>query len=140
TMGITRDDVNFGVIPFSHSYGFSNLITPLVCRGVPLVASEDRMPRAILDDLARTGATVFPGMPVFFQAFAEMENAPALPRLRLCISAGAPLPKNVAARFTKKFGVKIHVFYGSSECGGICFDATDSLEYEVGFVGIEMKN
>ena len=61
TMGITERDLNFGVIPFSHSYGFSNLVTPLLCRGVPLVASEDRMPRAILDDLARSGATVFPG-------------------------------------------------------------------------------
>src|SRR5439155_7358494 len=56
TMGITSCDVNFGVLPFSHSYGFSNLITPLLCRGVPLVASEDRMPRAILNDLARSGA------------------------------------------------------------------------------------
>src|SRR5690606_39188723 len=46
TMGITDADVNFGVIPFSHSYGFSNLLTPLLCRGVALVASEDRLPRA----------------------------------------------------------------------------------------------
>jgi acyl-CoA synthetase (AMP-forming)/AMP-acid ligase II len=140
TMGIGANDVNFGVIPFSHSYGFSNLVTPLVCRGVPLVASEDRMPRAILDDLARTSATVFPSMPVFFQAFAEMENAPELPHLRLCISAGAPLSKNVAARFAEKFGVKIHVFYGSSECGGICYDSSDSTECEDGFVGTAMKN
>ncbi|MEO5719907.1 MAG: class I adenylate-forming enzyme family protein, partial [Chthoniobacterales bacterium] len=54
TMGITDRDVNFGVIPVSHSYGFSNLITPLLARGVALVLSRDRMPRAVLDDLART--------------------------------------------------------------------------------------
>src|SRR3954468_10740800 len=30
TMGIRNDDVNFGVIPLSHSYGFSNLVTPLL--------------------------------------------------------------------------------------------------------------
>ena len=29
TMGITEADLNFAVIPLSHSYGFSNLITPL---------------------------------------------------------------------------------------------------------------
>ena len=52
-MGISDADLNFGVIPFSHSYGFSNLLTPLLCRGVPLVASEDRLPRAILQDLAQ---------------------------------------------------------------------------------------
>src|SRR5437868_3232122 len=29
TMGISDVDLNFGVIPVSHSYGFSNLLTPL---------------------------------------------------------------------------------------------------------------
>jgi len=53
TMGITAADLNFGVIPVSHSYGFSNLLTPLLARGVPLIMSRDRMPRAVLDDLAR---------------------------------------------------------------------------------------
>src|SRR5207245_11090071 len=73
TMGISERAINFGVIPFSHSYGFSNLITPLLCCGVPLVASEDRIPRAILNDLARSGATVFPGMPVFYEKITELE-------------------------------------------------------------------
>ena len=35
TMDISDDDLNFGVIPVSHSYGFSNLLTPLMARGVP---------------------------------------------------------------------------------------------------------
>jgi acyl-CoA synthetase (AMP-forming)/AMP-acid ligase II len=137
TMGITSDDVNFGVIPLSHSYGFSNLVTPLLVRGVAMVLSRDRMPRAVLDDLAATGATVFPGMPVFYQAFCEMENAPPLPKLRLCISAGAPLPLEVARKFRDKFQRSIHSFYGSSECGGICYDRQARLE-EAGFVGPPM--
>jgi acyl-CoA synthetase (AMP-forming)/AMP-acid ligase II len=137
TMGITSDDVNFGVIPLSHSYGFSNLVTPLLVRAVPLVLSRDRMPRAVLDDLARTGATVFPGMPVFFQAFCDMGNAPLLPALRLCISAGAPLPLQVARKFREKFQRSIHSFYGSSECGGICYDREARLD-EPGFVGPPM--
>ena len=122
TMGITDRDLNFGVIPVSHSYGFSNLITPLLVRGVPMVMSSDRMPRAVLDDLARTKATVFPGMPVFYQAFCEMTEVPPLPDLRLCISAGAPLSLPVAQKFRERFGLAIHSFYGSSECGGICYD------------------
>ncbi len=137
TMGIGPDDLNFGVIPLSHSYGFSNLVTPLLVRGVPLVVSRDRMPRAVLDDLARTGATVFPGMPVFYQAFCEMENAPELPKLRLCISAGAPLPLEIARKFRDKFQRSIHSFYGSSECGGICYDREARL-LEPGFVGAPM--
>jgi acyl-coenzyme A synthetase/AMP-(fatty) acid ligase len=137
TMGISDRDLNFAVIPLSHSYGFSNLVTPLLVRGVAMVLSRDRMPRAVLDDLARTNATVFPGMPVFYQAFSEMEVVPALPRLRLCLSAGAPLPLEVARRFREKFGQPIHSFYGSSECGGICYDREAPL-LEPGFVGQPM--
>jgi long-chain acyl-CoA synthetase len=138
TMGITERDLNFAVIPLSHSYGFSNLVTPLLARGVPMVLSRDRMPRAVLDDLARTNATVFPGMPVFYQAFSEMNDVPGLSQLRLCISAGAPLPLEVARKFREKFKQPIHSFYGSSECGGICYDR-DATLLESGFVGEPMR-
>src|SRR6266702_770664 len=139
TMGITDVDLNFGVIPISHSYGFSNLLTPLIARGVPMVLSSDRLPRSVLVDLARTNATVFPGMPLFYQAFCEMEAVPALPKLRLCISAGAPLSLAVAKKFQEKFKQPIHSFYGASECGGICYDREATNETE-GFVGQPMKD
>jgi len=67
-----------------------------------------------------------------------MIAASALPKLRLCISAGAPLSRRVAQNFREKFGVPIHSFYGASECGGICYDraATETLE---GFVGTPLQ-
>src|SRR5437764_4187107 len=139
TMGICDADLNFGVIPISHSYGFSNLLTPLIVRGVPMVLSRHRTPRAVLVDLARTNATVFPGMPVFYQAFCEMEDIPQLPKLRRCISAGAPLPVAVAKKFREKFKLPIHSFYGASECGGICYDREATHEIE-GFVGTPMED
>lgn len=138
TMGISDADLNFGVIPVSHSYGLSNLLTPLIARGVPMVLSRDRLPRAVLVDLAHTNATVFPGMPVFYQAFCDMDEIPALPKLRFCISAGAPLSAAVARKFHEKFKRPIHSFYGSSECGGICYDR-DGTIFEDGFVGAPME-
>jgi len=138
TMGISDDDLNFGVIPISHSYGFSNLLTPLIARGVPMVVSCERTPRGVLADLARTGATVFPGTPVFYQAFCDMDDLPALPKLRLCISAGAPLSCAVAKKFFDKFRQPIHSFYGASECGGICYDHNGTT-FEDGIVGTPMR-
>ena len=138
TMGILDDDLNFGVIPVSHSYGFSNLLTPLVARGVPMAVSRDRTPRAVLADLARTGATVFPATPVFYQAFCEMDDVPLLPKLRLCISAGASLSRAVAKKFFEKFNQAIHSFYGASECGGICYDR-NGTRFEDGLVGQPMQ-
>jgi acyl-CoA synthetase (AMP-forming)/AMP-acid ligase II len=137
-MGIGDVDLNFGVIAISHSYGFSNLLTPLIARGVPMVLSQDRLPRAVLIDLAHSNATVFPGMPVFYQAFCQMEKVPVLRNLRLCISAGAPLAIAVARQFRQKFKLSIHSFYGASECGGICYDR-DATNEEEGFVGQPMN-
>jgi long-chain acyl-CoA synthetase len=137
TMGIGDRDVNFGAIPLAHSYGFSNLLTPLLLRGVSLALTEDRLPRAILDGLIRTGATVFPGTPVLFQHLAALE-VPRPPRLRLCLSAGAPLSRAVWERFYARFGLGIHTFYGSSECGGIAYDRTGELAEE-GEVGTAME-
>jgi acyl-coenzyme A synthetase/AMP-(fatty) acid ligase len=143
-MGIRDVDLNFGVIPISHSYGFSNLLTPLIAHGVPMVISRDKTPRAILADLARSNATVFPGMPVFYQAFCELEHVARPSKLRLCISAGAPLSITVAKKFLRKFNLPIHSFYGASECGGICYDreaskpSEDSIGEAMTGVALEM--
>jgi long-chain acyl-CoA synthetase len=139
TMGITDADINFGVIPISHSYGFSNLLTPLVARGVTVALSNDRLPRAVIHNLDRSGATIFPGMPLFYQAFVELADLPPLEKLRLCISAGAPLPPVVATKFLQKFRRRIHSFYGSSECGGICYNRKAEV-FDDGFVGEAMEN
>ena len=85
-------------------------------------------------------ATVFPGMPLFFEKLAHLEDGPPLPRLRLCISAGAPLPPQVGMDFTQRFGLKIHTFYGSSECGGIAYDAGEEPIYEAGFAGTPLRH
>ncbi|EDY21202.1 AMP-dependent synthetase and ligase [Chthoniobacter flavus Ellin428] len=139
TMGFSDADLNYAVIPLSHSYGFSNLITPLIARGVPMVVSRDRMPRAVLEGLLVTNATVFPATPFFYQKLGELEQTPDLPALRVCISAGAPLTKRAGSMFSVKFGRKIHTFYGSSECGGIAYDTTEEPNYEDGFVGAPMQ-
>ena len=46
----------------------------------------------------------------------------------------------MGAEFTRRFGLKIHTFYGSSECGGIAYDAADEALYEEGFVGTPMRH
>lgn len=136
TMEISPEDRNFGVIAFSHSYGFSNLVTPLICFGVPLVVSSDALPRSVINGVALSRATVLPAVPAIFESMASLSGE--MPHLRLCISAGAPLRAVVARRFHERFGVKIHSFYGASECGGICYDRTVDPVDEDGFVGTPM--
>jgi long-chain acyl-CoA synthetase len=139
TMGILSNDVNFGVIPFSHSYGFSNLITPLLFQGTGLVCSTDRMPRAVYTHLRSCGATVFPGTPALFQALSSLSDIHERIGIRLCISAGAPLVPEISRQFHNRFGLKIHSFYGSSECGGITYDRDEDPEKPSGYVGTPLN-
>jgi long-chain acyl-CoA synthetase len=133
TMGLREGDLNYGVASFAHSYGFSNLITPLLCDGMALVVSSDLIPRAIIEGLRSTSATVFPGVPALFRSLAEFSVS--LGKLRLCISAGAPLLGAVARDFFEGWNHKIHSLYGASECGGICYDRTDSIDTPPNYVG-----
>jgi len=126
TMGISPRDLNYALIPFGHSYGLGNLTVPLLAHGVPLVCGSAALPHAIAADFARWRPTVFPGVPVIWRALtaSAATSALALESLRLGISAGAPLPPEVAAEFETRFGRRLHNFYGSSETGGIAYDAT----------------
>ena len=133
TMGIGPADVNYGLVAFSHSYGFNSLITPLLCRGIALVIAGDSLPWAMESGLRLTKASVIPLVPAMFRALLSVAALP--PSVRLCVSAGVTLDPLLAADFHARFGLKIHSFYGTSDCGGICYDATDDPVEELGFVG-----
>jgi long-chain acyl-CoA synthetase len=135
SMGLKAEDVNFGAIPFAHSYGFSNLVTPLLYQGTGFVCSRDRMPRAIHQHIENSEATVLPATPAIFQALSSLSDCDRLGRIRLCISAGAPLPAETVQQFYRRYRLHIHSFYGSSECGGIMFDREGRLDVPSGFVG-----
>lgn len=123
TMKIAPDDRNFGAIPFSHSYGFSNLVTPLLLQGTSIVVSNDYLPISILDLCDRFDCTVLPGIPMIFDHLSRSRRDDGgLRTVRTMISAGASLPSAVSKRFRERFGRNIHTFYGCSECGGITYD------------------
>ena len=136
TMGISARDLNYGLIPLGHSYGLGNLTIPLLAHGVPLVVGAAALPQAIADDFARWQPTVFPGVPTMWRALAASDVR--LDSLRLGISAGAPLPPEVAQSFATRFGRRLHSFYGSSETGGIAYDRTGRAALEGG-VGSAMR-
>lgn len=131
-MGIRARDTNYALIPFGHSYGLGNLVLPLLAAGVPAVVGSAPFPHAIADDFARWRPTVFPGVPTLWRILSASDAR--LAGLRLAISAGGPLPPEVAAAFQRQHGVALHGFYGSSETGGVSYDQTgrDTLAGGVG--------
>ncbi len=121
SMAITPEDLNLGAIPFSHSYGFSNLVMPLLVQGTPIVATNDYLPQALLDLANRHRCTVAPLIPMVFAHLASTAHED-FDTVRTFISAGAPLPATTSRQFRERFGIEIHSFYGCSECGGITYD------------------
>jgi long-chain acyl-CoA synthetase len=123
TMGLSAADRLLTTIPLSHSYGLASLALPALARGTVLVIPEAASVYDPFVTAARLGATFFPTVPAYLDALARMSDPPPRPEsLRRVITAGAPLSAATSARFREAFGLPVHVFYGSSECGGICYD------------------
>ncbi len=132
-MRLRGKDINFGLVPFGHSYGLGNLVVPLLTHGMAIVCGSSPWPHVVAEEIARFRPTVFPAVPTLLRALAESAIPPAaLSSLRTIISAGAPLPGQLAANFEAKFGRRIHNFYGSSETGGIAFDRKGDARDSVG--------
>src|ERR1051325_148950 len=116
TMDIRPDDVNFGAIPFSHSYGFSNLVMPLVAQGTAVVISNDYLPQSIVALCNRHRCTAVPLIPMGFEHLCLADGR--FESVRTFLSAGAPLPPATSRRFRERFGPRIHSVYGSRAGGG----------------------
>ena len=129
TMGLRRDHPNIGVISMAHSYGFSNLVLPLLLHGIPLVLAPDPLPETMRRTLAslpsKTNGVTIPAVPVMWRTWLAAELLDA-ETVRLAISAGAPLPVELERSTFDATGVKVHNFLGASECGGIAYDRTRS--------------
>lgn len=123
-MGLRKDDRNYAVIPFGHSYGLGNLVMPLVLEGTCIVCGSGYFPQLMLADLRRHKASVFPAVPPLIRALGGVEE-PGQLSLRLVISAGGRLDPEVRDSFIARFGVPVRNFYGSSESGGIAFQRRD---------------
>ena len=123
-MGLSPDVPTLCVISPAHSYGFSNVVLPLVLHGVPVRFAPVPFPRAIAEIFQQHPALVVPAVPSIWRAWHRsgiLKDAP----IALALSAGAPLSLALENEVFAMAGLKIHNFYGASECGGISWDATD---------------
>jgi long-chain acyl-CoA synthetase len=138
TMGLRPEWPNLGVISMAYSYGFSNLVLPLLLHGIPLFLAPAPLPEILRGAAKARWDVTLAGVPALWHAWHKA--GAILHNVRLAISAGAPLPLALERAVFEQHGVKIHNFYGSTECGGIAYDATAVPRTDEASVGQPMKN
>lgn len=137
TMDLRPDWPNLGVISLAHSYGFSNLITPMLCFGIPLILGGAPLPERVRKATTLFPALTVPGVPALWKLWHESD---ALARgVRLAISAGAPMPLSLEEQIYRSTGVKVHNFYGATECGGIAYDGSSLPRSDLAYAGEAME-
>ncbi len=138
TMGLRADWPNLGVISMAHSYGFSNLILPLLLHGISLWLLDSPLPETLRRAASRMPGLTLPAVPALWRTWHDAAAIP--PNVRLAISAGAPLPLALEQEVFAKSGLKIHNFYGATECGGIAYDGSATPRAASECVGAPVKN
>ena len=137
TMALRADWPNLGLISLAHSYGFSNLVLPLLLRGIPLILGGSALPEGLRQAAEACGEVTLPAVPALWRAWHQ---AGAITRnVRLAISAGAHLPLALETEVFNATAVKIHNFYGASECGGIAYDGLEIPRTAETFAGRPMR-
>jgi len=123
-MGMTPDSPNLAVISLAHSYGFSNIVLPLILHGVPACLVAVPFPRVVEAVFENHSNLTIPAVPSMWRAWHRAGILTGAP-VRFAISAGAPLSLDLESEVYASSGIKIHNFYGASECGGIALDLTE---------------
>ena len=110
------DDVMFGCLPLFHTFGQTVALNGTFLVGGTLILQPRFEPQEALALMVEHGVTAFLGVPTMFMALLAAARAGApIPRLRLCVSGGAPLPVRVLEEVDERFGVRVQEGYGLSE-------------------------
>jgi long-chain acyl-CoA synthetase len=115
------DDVVLAVVPLSHAHGFGNALMASLRAGARLVVCDRFLRGRTLDVLQQERVTVFPTVPFMLRMLttADRRRRWDLGALRWCISAGAPLTREIFDGFRGRFGVTIRQLYGLTEAGSV---------------------
>ena len=119
TLGLTEDDVCFSVAKLFFAYGLGNgLYFALYVGGTNVLLPGRPTPDAVFETIDKYKPTIFYSVPTSYAAMlqqAEKEERTSLDGVRMCVSAGEPLPAPIFERWMDRFGLEILDGIGSTE-------------------------
>ena len=118
-LGIRPDDVVFSAAKMFFAYGLGNALTFPMSVGATTILLPDRpAPDAVLGVLRARQPTIFCAVPTLYAALLvqpALGHGAGSARLRICVSAGEPLPEHVGRRWSEVVGADILDGIGSTE-------------------------
>ena len=130
-------------LPFFHVYGLTLGMLTGVLSAATLVLQANWDAADTLRLIDRTRPTIFPGVPVMYEALAEHPDAGRhdLSSIRACVSGAAPLPRKVAERFERVTnGARLREGYGLSECSPLTHANPIYGRSEPGTIGLPVTD
>jgi long-chain acyl-CoA synthetase len=118
---LTSQDTVLVLSSIAHSYGLIGGTLAPLCHGGRVILRDRFVPEEVPELIQDQRPTILYAVPVMYRALtrAPFRRAEELASLRLCFSAGAPLPRDVDDGFALRFGRRISQNYGTTEAGVI---------------------
>ncbi len=134
---MSEEDVFLSVLPLFHVFGATvNMVIPIT-----MGASTVPLPRfealPVLEAIEDTGVTVFCGVPSMFAVLSALktQRSPDLSSLRLCISGGAALPRDLTPIFEGRYETTLLEGYGPTEASPVVSVNRTRESRKIGSVG-----
>ncbi|MFP4250857.1 MAG: long-chain-fatty-acid--CoA ligase [Armatimonadota bacterium] len=136
-VSMTEEDVFLAVLPLFHVFGATvTMIIPIT-----MGAASAHLPRfeplPVLETIERAGVTIFCGVPSMFAVLAALKSAhgPDLSTLRLCISGGAALPRDLTPIIEERYDTTLLEGYGPTEASPVISVNRTRESRKIGSVG-----
>jgi 4-hydroxybenzoate-CoA ligase len=140
-LGMRADDVIFSPSKLFFAYGLGTMLCSTGVGATMVLYPERPTPESVFETLRTYHPTMFFAVPTLYAAILadpECRRENMSNRLRLCFSAGEPLPQNVGEDWKTKFGIDICNGVGSSEMGHLFLtNLPDKVEYGTSGVPVQ---
>jgi benzoate-CoA ligase family protein len=118
TLGAAEDDSHFSAAKLFFAYGLGNAMTfPLWTGGQAVLFGGRPTPDTMFETIAAFRPTIYYGVPTLYaaQLHALEDKSADLSSLRVCVSAGEPLPATIFERWRDETGLTILDGIGTTE-------------------------
>ncbi len=132
-IGLGADDRILGVLPLTHSYGARMVLLATLVSGARTLLVPRFDAARTLEQMIRHRTTWIPAVPTMFAAWGSLAKG-RRPKLRWCLSAGAPLADEILHRAEARLDTTIRQAYGMTEATLATLDAPPQCR-TIGSVG-----